>query len=137
MLRDPQEAQDVAQETFIRLWKSDVKLETPRATLAWAYRTSTHLAVDRLRGSKRRERLSSPPPASSAGPASVDAQQLLEWVAGRVPKDELAAAVLARADEMTQPEIAAVLDCSDRTVRRLLDRFDARIVELQKEMSHG
>ena len=43
------EAQDVAQETFIRLWKSGLDLEDARRVAAWVYRTATHLSVDRIR----------------------------------------------------------------------------------------
>lgn len=49
MLRDPAEAQDLAQETFARLWASRDSLHDSEAALGWVYRTATRLAVDRLR----------------------------------------------------------------------------------------
>jgi RNA polymerase sigma-70 factor (ECF subfamily) len=49
MLGDSDEAMDVAQETFVRLWSSPLVYDTPVARLAWIYRTSTRLAIDYLR----------------------------------------------------------------------------------------
>jgi DNA-directed RNA polymerase specialized sigma24 family protein len=40
-------------------------------------------------------------------------------------------AVLCRVDGLTQPEAAQVGGISERTVRRLLGRFDARVAALQ------
>src|SRR5262245_12349317 len=49
MLRDSTEAQDLAQETFARLWAGRASLRDADAVLAWIYRTATRLAVDRIR----------------------------------------------------------------------------------------
>src|SRR6476660_9181118 len=54
MLRGSSEAQDLAQETFLRLWKSRLDLRDAAATTAWLYRTCTRLALDRLRSPVRR-----------------------------------------------------------------------------------
>ena len=51
-----------------------------------------------------------------------------------MPEEELAVAVLCRVDGLSQPEAAGVLGVSDRTVRRLLDRFDERTGALRKEL---
>ena len=59
--------------------------------------------------------------------AALAARSALARIADSTPDDELAAAVLCRVDALTQPEAAAVMNVSERTVRRLLDRFDARL----------
>jgi len=56
-------------------------------------------------------------------------------LAGAVPQDELAVAVLCRVDGLAQPEAAQVLGISERTVRRVLDRFDQRTETMRKELT--
>ncbi len=131
MLRDPQDAQDIAQETFVRLWQNrDAVTETP-AIAAWLYRTSTRLAADLLRQRKRRpttiltDDLTGDPTHRSVG-ARFDAARDLERIATKTPKKELEAAILSRIDGMSHVEIAKVSGVSERTVRRLLRSFDKR-----------
>jgi len=128
MLADREEAQDVAQETFVRLWRSGVVGQEPAVLTAWIYRTSTRLAVDRLRQRRRNVIVAEPPEGSTPGAADlVEARHELERIARAVPAAELRAAILHRFDRMGQQEIAEVLGSSERTVRRLLERFDRRL----------
>ncbi|AKU91400.1 RNA polymerase sigma factor [Vulgatibacter incomptus] len=130
MLADPDEAQDVAQETFIRLWQNGLAGSDPRTVTAWAYRTSTRLAVDRLRQRKRIANTSLPLEVESPGPDGVlEARWELERLARTTPPRELEAAILQRFDRLGQLEIAGILGASERTVRRLLERFDRRRAE--------
>ncbi len=130
MLRDPAEAQDVAQETFARLWIHRADIEDTGAITAWLYRTSTRLAVDSYRRNRSREPLDDQREQSgrpAAGADRLHAVRVLERIAGRVPERELEIAILSRLDELTQEEIAEVTGMSSRTVRRLLRKFDRRI----------
>jgi RNA polymerase sigma-70 factor, ECF subfamily len=131
--------EDVVQETFLRLWKSDVAAGgDARTVMAWLYRTCTRLAIDVLREGRWTDRGEGVPEAT---PCSVDlgaataAKTAILSLAASVPGDEIAAAVLCRVDGLSQPEAATVLGVSDRTVRRLLDRFDERTASLRKELS--
>src|SRR5438045_8731345 len=56
MLSDGAEAQDLAQEVFVRLWRSREAVLEPAAVSAWLYRTCTRLAIDRARGRSRQDR---------------------------------------------------------------------------------
>ncbi len=73
-------------------------------------------------------------------PCSVDlaavseARSATRSLASSVPADELAVAVLCRVDGLPQPEAATVLGLSERTVRRMLGRFDERSASLRKEL---
>jgi len=130
MLADNEEAQDVAQDTFIRLWKSGLALNDARRVSAWVYRTATHLAVDRLRRRKGPEqRIEADVPIAGAD-ARVELRQQLERLAQRIPADELELAFLSRLDGLTQPECAEVLGVSERTVRRMLTKLDERVAAL-------
>jgi RNA polymerase sigma-70 factor (ECF subfamily) len=132
MLRSPTEAQDVAQEVFLRLWKGRLELRDAGATTAWLYRTCTHLAIERIRARARHgespselaDALASPEPGLDE---RADHRRELAELVGALPTDELEAALLSRVDRLTHPEIGEVLGVSERTVRRLLTRLDVRL----------
>jgi RNA polymerase sigma factor (sigma-70 family) len=141
MLGAGEEAADVAQETFVRLCESGTIHEEPAVRLRWIYATSTHLAIDLL----RRRKLGVvtrgadgaggggdlEPPATQRHPDDVlAARQALTAIASVAPPEELRVAMLCRVDGLTQPEAASVCAVSERTVRRLLGRFDARVARL-------
>jgi RNA polymerase sigma-70 factor (ECF subfamily) len=131
-------AEDVAQEAFLRLWKSGQADGDPRSVMAWLYRTATRLAIDVLRDRRRidaREGVEETMPCGVDLRAYVEARAAIAALAASVPEDELAAAVLCRVDGLPQPEAATVLGVSERTVRRMLDRFDERTRPLRKELS--
>lgn len=133
-------ADDVAQEAFARLWHSgpalDGKTET-RTIMAWLYLTSTRLAMDVLRERRRSVvDIETEPLACNATPdAVVGARRAVIALCDRVPPDEIEAALLARVDGLSQPEVAQVLGVSERTVRRLLERFDEHSADLKKELA--
>lgn len=138
MLADPVEAEDVAQETFVRLWRSRARFADPRQVVAWLYRTSTRLAVDRLRRGKVRLAAADEPTAQPAVTGSVEYEvhyrAIWARLVQRLSPDDLELALLAHVDRMTQLEIAEVLDSSERTVRRRLTRLSARLERLRKEL---
>jgi RNA polymerase sigma-70 factor, ECF subfamily len=137
MLDDAAEADDVAQETFVRFWQSSLPDADVRRTTAFIYKTCTRLAIDRMREKARR-----------AG-SDLGLEELLDTAAGNddllavrrqllllartLPAQELEVALLSRLDRLTQEEIALVLGVSDRTVRRSLSRLDERVAQLRKE----
>lgn len=126
ILNDAAEAQDVAQETFVRLWRSGPRLEHSEDTLRWIYRASGNLALDALRRKKVRGAVPAAAPLPTRHDEAYEHRDLLRAVAGEVRADEWQAAVLTRLDGLSQMEAAQVLGCTDRTLRRLLERFDAR-----------
>jgi RNA polymerase sigma-70 factor (ECF subfamily) len=135
MLGDGHEAEDVAQDTFMRFAHSDLLSSDTRAVTAWLYRTSTRIAIDRLRA-RRRERRDADEGAlarlfsSDAPDASAELRALLTQLFASAPEAELEAALLSRVDGLKQHEIAEVLSLHERSVRRLLVRFDQRLARL-------
>jgi RNA polymerase sigma-70 factor (ECF subfamily) len=136
MLGDGHEAEDVAQETFIRFAGSALLASDARAVTAWLYRTSTRLAIDRLRA-RRRESAQAGDAAlavlfsGDAPDASAELRALLTHLLAVAPEAELEAALLSRVDGLTQLEIGEVLGLHERSVRRLLVRFDRRLDHLE------
>ncbi len=123
MLRDDAEAEDVAQETFLRYWRQpDLHGATPTRVSAWLYKTSTRIAIDVLR--KRRTIGIAAEPISRDPSRRHEARFDLDRIARDTPDDELEAVLLHRVDGLTQVEVAEVTGRSERTIRRLLARFD-------------
>lgn len=129
-MKDTDEADDVAQDVFIRLWQRRVS-DDVRDVTAWLYKTATHLCIDRLRQRAMHQRPVPQPTLSSDLEAATSHRQTLERLVSLADADELHVAVLSRLDGLTQPEAAAVLGISERTVRRLLTRFDERVARLE------
>ncbi|MFQ5594411.1 MAG: sigma-70 family RNA polymerase sigma factor [Anaerolineae bacterium] len=50
-----QEAEDLAQETFLRLYRQRFPVDRERNMRAWLYRVATNLGLNALRGRRRRE----------------------------------------------------------------------------------
>jgi RNA polymerase sigma-70 factor (ECF subfamily) len=139
MLDDNGEADDVAQDTFVRLWQAALDGAGDRRISSWIYRTSTRLAIDRMRERLRKrtpdqsvmlENL----PGSSAGSDDVlSARRQLATLTRAVPAQELEIAMLSRIDRLSHAEIGEVLEISDRTVRRRLRELERRLHDLLKE----
>ncbi|MEQ1503308.1 MAG: sigma-70 family RNA polymerase sigma factor [Myxococcota bacterium] len=129
MLGDGAAAQDVAQETFTRLWQSRDQVSDPRAVVAWLYTTSTRIAVDRLRSPANR--VAEPSRAAEvAGPGPeriTAARALLHRVIGALDAPSLELLILSRLDGLTQREIATLVGTSERTVRRRLAELDEHL----------
>lgn len=141
ILASAQAADDVVQEVFLRFWQWPERppVDAPHSTrirLAWLYKTSTRLSIDALRARGVRESFAECPLpcAVDLGPALV-ARKAIDSLRKSVSDDELEAAILCRIDGLSQPEAARVLGISERTVRRLLSRFDEAACEVRKEIA--
>jgi RNA polymerase sigma-70 factor (ECF subfamily) len=135
------DAEEVAHESFVRLWQSGPSAADPgdsRTVLAWLYRTSTRLSLDALR---RRRQVAEPMDEGAALPCggsledAVAAKRLVLRLIETVSAEELEAVVLCRIDGVTHAEAAEILAVSERTVRRLVERFDAHTEPLRQGFS--
>jgi len=125
------EAEEVVQETFLRVWqKSDTY--QPKAKLStWLYTIARNISIDRLRKRSRKEeafelddeRDQSP---DSAVPSQLlaqkQAQQSLEQALASLPERQRTALALCHEQGLDNPQIAEILDCSVEAVESLLSR---------------
>lgn len=137
MLRGHADANDVAQEVFVRLWKHRELIHDQLALTAWLYRASTHLVIDRARSRAFSQESLAHLHDALQGPAGDSearfvSREELRRLLTSCPEPELEAAILSRVDRLTHPEIAEVMGVGERTVRRLLGRFDERTRVLQE-----
>ena len=128
MLGDAQEAEDVAQEAFVRIWRQAPKWKPGVARFdTWLHRVALNLCYDRLR--RRREVAQAEPPERAyEGPApdrGLQAQDVGRRVSAalqRLPKRQREAIVLCHYQEMGNIEAAAVMGVSVEALESLLGR---------------
>jgi RNA polymerase sigma-70 factor (ECF subfamily) len=132
MLADVPEAEDVTQETMLRLWKIAPDWQADRATLStWLYRVASNLCIDRLRRRGRPGRVlagNALPeiPDETPGPErrllARDQAAALAQALDTLPDRQRLAIVLRHFEDRSNPEIAAILDASVEAVESLLAR---------------
>ena len=142
------EAEDLAQEVFLRVYKTRAKY-TPKAKFAtWFFTIANNLALNNLRDRKRRPSVPLDPADSSAGPAPGDAlagtrdapppqnlQQAELAAIVRKALDELndrqrMAVVLNKFEDMGYADIADVMNLTPKAVKSLLSRARGRLREM-------
>ena len=121
ILADWGEAEDVAQETFIRLHKRGIDFPNEIALRSWLYRVAVNLCLDRKRVQKRFSEVPETIPASggSMEAAVIREQQKHAVMAAlaTLPPRERAAVVLREIEGLSTAEAAAILGSSEVTVR--------------------
>ncbi len=138
-----EDARDVAQMVFLRVWNEIHRYDEKYSFNTWLYRIATNLAIDFLRSSRSRERAHGATlhivrereesTASEATRSAEDAEltRLFETVSGRLSEKQKAAFVLREMQDCDTREIAEILGCGESTVRNHL--FNARKI-LRREI---
>jgi RNA polymerase sigma-70 factor (ECF subfamily) len=129
LLGNPAEAEDVAQEALLRLWRIAPEWRQGEAKVTtWLYRVVANLCIDRLRRSGRGVALDAvPEPEDDArGPdeqlqeaARADA---LQEALNRLPGRQRQAVVLRHIEGLANAEIAEVMEISVEAVESLIAR---------------
>jgi RNA polymerase sigma-70 factor (ECF subfamily) len=127
MLGGPADAEDVAQEAFVRLWQGAHRLREAGSLRAWLAKVASNLAVDRLR--RRRPEISGELP-EVADPAEDPERQaerqataaVVDAAIAALPERQRIAIVLTYYEELTNAEVAGALEVSIEAVESLLAR---------------
>jgi len=147
MLGSNSDVEDIAQQVFIRVWKS-ARRYVPRAKFTtWLLKITRNLVFNELRRSKRRGHvpLQSEPgaedhhplkdernPAPDASLLEAELQREIEEAIVQLPDSQRMALVLRRYEQLSYEQIAEVLDLSVPAVKSVL--FRAR-TELRSRLS--
>src|SRR3989475_2342164 len=147
MLGSNSDVEDIAQQVFIRVWKS-ARRYVPRAKFTtWLLKITRNLVFNELRRSKRRGHVplqsepggeGHPPlkdemnPAPDASLLESELQQTIEEAIMQLPESQRMALVLRRYEQLSYEQIAEVLDLSVPAVKSVL--FRAR-TELRSRLS--
>lgn len=128
MLNDAVEAEDIAQETFIRVWNASGRWEPGRAKVStWIGRIAINLCYDRMR--KRREVLTDTPPDRPDISADQEAELSRSQTAQKIraalvnlPDRQKRALELVHFQEMSNIEAAEIMSVSVDALESLLSR---------------
>lgn len=144
LVRDKADAEELAQDTYTRAFQRIDELRDPQAALAWLYRIATNVCLDRLR---RRQPCTVPLDTDAAGPDELDDVGGLEQAASEMqnaversqmsecvqkyletlPDDYRTVIFLHDVYDLSNPEIAQLLDCSVATAKIRLHRARVRL----------
>jgi RNA polymerase sigma-70 factor (sigma-E family) len=131
---DLAEAEDLVQETLMRVAKRWPRVRSMDHPAAYARRILINLALDRSRRhSRERRELDGPPLEDRADEGSsrdlgrVDAQSELVSALGTLPPRQRAVLVLRYFVDLPEAEVAAALGCSLGTVKSTASRGLARL----------
>jgi len=136
MLADRAEAEDVAQDAMMRLWKiaPDWREDEAKVT-TWVYRVTSNLCTDRLR--KRRsvplDQIAEPvdPHQSVTGQMQNTARlTALADALAQLPAKQARAVALRHLEGLSNPEIADVMDMSVRAVESLTARGKRALADI-------
>ncbi|MEO1492558.1 MAG: RNA polymerase sigma factor [Pseudomonadota bacterium] len=143
MLGDQAEAEDVAQEAMLRLWKQAADWRAGEAKVStWLYRVVHNLCIDRIR--KRRPQVPvedapepvDPDPSVLERMAETETSRAIADAIKTLPERQRQALILRHFEGLSNPEIGDALECSVEAVESLLARARrqlARLMEDKKE----
>jgi RNA polymerase sigma-70 factor, ECF subfamily len=129
MLGNAQDADDVAQDVFVRVYQNldTYRPETKFST--WLFALARNAAIDRIRWRSRHrtESIESAPEliASSGTAEEVNTREIGDQIAAaiaKLPEDQKTAIVLCEFHGMSYAEIAGVMRCSEKSVESRLYR---------------
>jgi RNA polymerase sigma factor (sigma-70 family) len=144
-------AQDIAQESFMQLYRAGFRSFPPGEARFWIYRVARNFALNELNKGQTRQRLfervvDALRPARGPDPQEVfemaERQQLVSAMLKTLPEHQRAALLLREQEEMSYREIAGVLNISESKVKvdifRARNSLRERMLRTQKaQASHG
>ena len=135
LLGDSAEAEDVAQETFLRLWRTIDAWRAEAPLLHWLQRVAYNLCIDRLRRRQPGSLESVPEPLDPAeGPAAtLHRAEIGEAVAeaiAQLPERQRVAVVMVHQEGLSNIETADIMGISVEAVESLLSRGRRALREL-------
>jgi RNA polymerase sigma-70 factor (ECF subfamily) len=138
MLGDAEDARDVAQLTFVKVWENLERYDSSWAFSTWLFRIAGNLAIDALRSRRTRTRTEAETfrlvrggraegVVESDGPLGLEREEVLRVFtacASVLSEKQRMVFVLREIEEKESREIADILGCRESTVRNHL--FQAR-----------
>ena len=144
MLGDQAEAEDVAQDAMMRLWKQAENWRAGEARVStWLYRVVHNLCIDRLR--KRRPQVAvedapepvDPDPSVLERMAESEQSRALAAAIATLPERQRQALILRHFEEYSNPEIGEAMECSVEAVESLLARARRQLASIMQDQKEA
>jgi RNA polymerase sigma-70 factor (ECF subfamily) len=138
ILRRPADAEDVAQEAFVKAWINRDKWQAGRAKFStWLYRVIVNRCIDLQRAPRTEWIDDAPEPIDEAEDcvSSIQKKQIygrLEQAVERLPDQQRTAVLLSYYEDMANAEIAEVMGITVSATEALLKRGRQRLREILK-----
>jgi RNA polymerase sigma-70 factor, ECF subfamily len=139
-LRNPDDAQDVVQEAFVKAYQNAPRWDGSVEAGPWLSRVAVNLSIDRWRRNRRRlatfspladddraVSLAGPGPGPDEGVASRERRERVERLLAVLPERQRAVVVLRHYQDMSLEEIAQTLGMRLGTVKSSLHRALGRL----------
>jgi RNA polymerase sigma-70 factor (ECF subfamily) len=136
ILGDEEEARDVVQVTFVRLWENRDRYDPRFSPNTWIYRITTNLAIDLLRSRRSKERSDEPfrhhlrrvedgrSLRTLADLQLREVGRIFRELAGKLSEKQRLVFLLKEVEGLSSKEVAEIAGCRESTVRNHL--FNAR-----------
>jgi RNA polymerase sigma-70 factor (ECF subfamily) len=134
LVGDREEAKDILQLTFLRVWEHGDRFDERWSPNTWLYRIATNLAIDHLRASQRRRRALEPVGAHLRQVSAThrdlsqledkEVEEIFRTLSTCLSEKQRVVFVLRAIEGLDSRQVAAILGCRASTVRNHL--FTAR-----------
>ena len=149
LVREPEQARDLAQETFYRVYTRLDRFDTARRFGPWLFRVGVNLGLDWLRSTKN-----TPPPTASIDRTDANGQatfelpdpdpriqaelaQEVQFVLGLMPVSYRTILVLRDLEGFSSSEVAAIVGRREATVRWRLAKAREKFREIWQRRQDG
>jgi RNA polymerase sigma-70 factor (ECF subfamily) len=137
MLGSESEAEDLAQQVFIRVWKSAPRYKPTAKFTTWLFRITRNLVFNELRRRRhfagRTDEMPEQTERAEREPDRVmlegELQDAIQKAIDQLPETQRLAIVLRRFEEMPYEEIAKVMDTTVPAVKSILFRARSELRE--------
>ena len=138
-LQDENDAADLAQETFVRVFQNRTKFDTRMKFSTWLYAIASNLVKDRYRhrtrhpqvsldaeneatGEDFRESLPEQKPTPSESLQGVERAEAVRKAVGQLPEELRTPLILSEYEELSHAEIGEILKCTPKAVETRIYR---------------
>jgi RNA polymerase sigma-70 factor, ECF subfamily len=159
MVRNREQAEDLAQEVFIRVYRARADYVPSAKFTTWLFRIATNLALNSVRDTRHQRK-----EVSLDAPVTADAEEgderpldvaekhpnieqhlveearrrMIRQAIEKLPEKQRAAVLLHKYQELDYKEIAKILECSESALKSLLFRaYETLRVELAPLVQQG
>jgi RNA polymerase sigma factor (sigma-70 family) len=139
MLRNREEAEDVVQEIFYRLWSKNSMLDQLDSIRAFALKMTKNLCLDKIKGRKRvigeieKLNLRSNQPNPHENTEAGNLIEIVQKIISTLPQQQQLVIHLRNIEELSLDEISTVTEMSVNHVRVTLSRARRNINEIYEQ----